>query len=386
MLKRLALSALLLVVTPLATVATAGVLIPAPPQLAAESWILMDATTGKVLVEHNADEQLPPASLTKLMTSYIVAGEIDKGNIELDDEVLISVEAWRMGGSKMFIQEGTRVKMEDLLRGMVIQSGNDASVALAEHVAGSEQAFADVMNQQAALLGMENSNFHNATGWPAEGHLTTARDMALLMRAMVRDYPEHYELYSERHFEYNGISQPNRNRLLWRDSTVDGGKTGHTEEAGYCLVASAVRNDMRLISVVMGTDSDEARARASQQLLSYGFRYYETGKLYGAGDVIAENKRVWSGTRDAVDIVVPEDLHLTYPRGARDELEASIEVEPVIRAPLTQGQELGRLVVSYDGEELLSSPVVAAEAVEQGGFFRRLWDAIMLFFYELFGG
>ncbi len=220
---------------------------------------------------------------------------------------------------------------------MVIQSGNDASVALAEHVAGSEEAFADVMNQQAALLGMENSNFHNATGWPAEGHLTTARDMALLMRAMIRDYPEHYELYSERNFEYNGISQPNRNRLLWRDSTVDGGKTGHTEEAGYCLVASAVRDDMRLVSVVMGTDSDQARARASQQLLSYGFRYYETGKLYNAGDVIAGDKRVWSGTRDAVDIVVPEDLHLTYPRGARDQLEASIEVEPVISAPLTQG-------------------------------------------------
>lgn len=386
MLKRLALSALLLVLVPLVTAASADVLIPSPPNLAAKSWILMDATTGKVLVENNADEQLPPASLTKLMTSYILAGEIDKGNVQLDDEVLISVEAWRMGGSKMFIQEGTRVLVEDLLRGMVIQSGNDASVALAEHVAGSEEAFADIMNQQAALLGMENSNFHNVTGWPAEGHLTSARDMALVMRAMIRDYPDHYALYSERHFEYNGISQPNRNRLLWRDSTVDGGKTGHTSEAGYCLVSSAVRDGMRLISVVMGTASDQARARASQQLLSYGFRYYETGKLYGAGDVIAEDRRVWSGTRDAVDIVVPQDLHLTYPRGARDQLEASIEMEPIIRAPLSSGQELGRLVVSYDGEELLASPVVAAEAVEQGGFFGRLWDAIMLFFFNLFGG
>ena len=362
----------------------AKILIPAPPELAASAWILMDANTGKVLVEHNADQQLPPASLTKMMTSYIVAAELHNGKIKEQDMVPISVTAWKMGGSKMFVREGTQVPLMDLLRGVVIQSGNDASVALAEYLAGSESAFADVMNQQAQLLGMKNTTFHNATGWPSDGHLTTARDLSLLARALIQDYPEHYDIYAEKYFEYNDIKQPNRNRLLWRDSSVDGLKTGHTEEAGFCLVASAVRNNMRLISVVMGTSSEEARARESQKLLSFGFRYYETGKVYSAGDILKESARVWYGVEDSVNLVVPEDLYLTIPRGSKDQLEAQVVSDEDIEAPLTGGQSLGSLTISFEGEPLLETALVADRSVEEAGIFSRLWDAIKRFFIGIF--
>lgn len=366
------------------SIAQAKVLIPAPPQLAASAWILLDANTGKVLVEHNADEQLPPASLTKMMTSYIVANELHSNKVTEQDQVPISVAAWNMGGSKMFVREGTSVSLIDLLRGVIIQSGNDASVALAEYLAGSEGAFADVMNQQATLLGMTNTTYHNATGWPAEGHLTTARDLSLLARALIQDYPSHYGIYSEKYFEYNGINQPNRNRLLWRDSSVDGLKTGHTEEAGYCLVASAVRKGMRLVSVVMGTRSESARAQESQKLLAYGFRYYETGKVYSAGDVIQENTPVWYGKENSVNLIVPEDVYVTIPRGAIEDLDAKILVDDIIKAPLLDKQELGRLSVSYEGESVLDLPLVADHAVEEAGLFSRLWDFISLFFKGLF--
>ena len=382
MLKKILSAGLLLVL--FTGVAQAKVLIPAPPELAASAWILVDANTGKVLVEHNADEQLPPASLTKMMTSYIVAGELHNGKVKEQDMVPISVTAWKMGGSRMYVREGTQVPLIDLLRGVVIQSGNDASVALAEYLAGGEGAFADVMNQQAKLLGMKNSNFHNATGWPSDGHLTTARDLSLLARALIQDYPEHYDIYAEKYFEYNNIKQPNRNRLLWRDSSVDGLKTGHTEEAGYCLVASAVRNGMRLISVVMGTHSEEARARESQKLLAFGFRYYETGKVYSKGDVLQENTRVWYGVEDTVNLVSPEDVYLTIPRGSKDQLEANILVDEAIEAPLTESQALGRLTVSFEGEQLLDTPLVADRPIEEAGMFSRLWDAITLFFMGLF--
>lgn len=362
----------------------AKILIPAPPELAASAWILMDANTGKVLVEHNADQQLPPASLTKMMTSYIVAAELHNGKIKEQDMVPISVTAWKMGGSKMFVREGTQVPLMDLLRGVVIQSGNDASVALAEYLAGSESAFADVMNQQAQLLGMKNTTFHNATGWPSDGHLTTARDLSLLARALIQDYPEHYDIYAEKYFEYNDIKQPNRNRLLWRDGSVDGLKTGHTEEAGFCLVASAVRNNMRLISVVMGTSSEEARARESQKLLSFGFRYYETGKVYSAGDILKENARVWYGVEDSVNLVVPEDLYLTIPRGSKDQLEAQVLSDEDLEAPLTVGQSLGSLIISFEGEPLLETALVADRSVEEAGIFSRLWDAIKRFFIGIF--
>ncbi len=367
-----------------APLAQARQIIPAPPQLAASAYLLMDADTGKILVEHNADEQLPPASLTKMMTSYIVSSEIHNGEIGQDDMVNISVKAWKMGGSKMFIREGTQVPVKDLLKGVIVQSGNDASVALAEYVSGSEGAFVDVMNQQAALLGMYGTNYMNATGWPAEGHVTTARDLSLLARALINDYPEHYKLYSEKYFTYNGINQPNRNRLLFRDPSVDGLKTGHTEAAGFCLVASAKKNDMRLISVVMGTRSDEARAAESQKLLTYGFRYFQTYKPYGVADELAR-PRVWSGKQDSVALGVEKDLYLTIPRGSEDELQATMEIDEIIKAPFDAGTELGRLVISLDGEELQSVPLVAREAVAEAGFFARLWDSLKLFFLGLFG-
>lgn len=358
-------------------------IIPAPPQLAASGYILMDANTGKVLVEKNADEQLPPASLTKLMTSYIVSSEVEGGNIDENEEVNISVKAWKMGGSKMFVREGTKVRLHDLLLGMIVQSGNDATVALAEYVSGSEGAFVDVMNQQAALLGMTGTHYKNSTGWPAEGHLTTARDQAILARALINDFPRHYALYSEKYFKYNGINQPNRNRLLFRDDSVDGLKTGHTEEAGYCLVASAQKNGMRLISVVMGTRSDEARAAESQKLLSYGFRYFQTHKLYSGGESLQQS-RVWGGVSKEVSLGLAEDLFLTIPRGADDDLDAKIFIDDVIKAPISQGQELGNLTVVLNDETLVDQPLVALQAVEQAGFFARLWDNIKLFFLGLF--
>ncbi|MGK2913759.1 MAG: D-alanyl-D-alanine carboxypeptidase family protein [Porticoccaceae bacterium] len=359
-------------------------LVPAAPQLAAKSWILVEASTGKVLAENNADLQLPPASLTKIMSSYIIAEELKSGKLKEDAMVPISESAWRTGGSRTFAKVGTEVPLMDLLRGVIIQSGNDATVALAEFAAGSEVAFADVMNQQADRIGMKNSHFLNATGWPAEGHLTTARDLALLARALIHDHPEHYDIYAEKYFDYNGIRQPNRNRLLWRDKTVDGIKTGHTDAAGYCLVSSAVRDGMRLISVVMGTAGEEARARESATLLSYGFRYYESAKVYSAGDVVQEQVRVWYGKDNAVNLVVPTDVHLTMLRNTRDKLDAQIHVNEIIEAPLAADTEIGRLKVSYQGELLLDTPLVADHVVEEAGIFGRLWDALVLFFARLF--
>ena len=377
------LSALLISMCFVVTSAQAQTLIPAAPQLAAKSWILIDANTGRVLVEENADLPLPPASLTKMMSTYVVAGEMASGKFSHADKVPISVTAWKMGGSKMFVREGTEVALGDLLKGIIIQSGNDATVALAEYLAGSESAFADVMNQQAVLLGMNSSNFVNATGWPAEGHITTARDLSLLAQAIINEHPEHYALYSEKYYEYNGIKQPNRNRLLWRDKSVDGMKTGHTEEAGYCLVASAERNGMRLISVVMGTRSEEARAQESQKLLTYGFRYYETAKVFSAGDVLQADNRVWFGEQDSVDLVLAEDVFLTFPRGAIKQLASNIHVDATLEAPLTQQQELGRLVVSYKDEVLADKKLVAAQPIAEAGFFSRLWDRLVQFVMSL---
>ncbi|WP_416053943.1 D-alanyl-D-alanine carboxypeptidase family protein [Marinibactrum halimedae] len=365
-------------------------IIPAPPQLAATGYLLIDATTGKVLVEHNANEPLPPASLTKMMTSYIVSSEIERGNINETDLVPISVRAWKMGGSRMFVREGTEVSVKDLLRGVIIQSGNDASVALAEYIAGSEDGFVDIMNQQASLLGMSNTQFKNATGWPAEGHFTTAWDLSLLAKALINDFPSHYALYAEKQFTYGAPgeqpkTQRNRNQLLFRDDSVDGIKTGHTDAAGYCLVSSAKRDNMRLISVVMGTRSESARASESQKLLSYGFRYYQTHRLYSAGDVLTESK-VWGGKDDIIELSVPEDIHLTIPRGAADNLKAEVSMEEVIKAPIATNEELGVLTVALEDEKLLERSLVAKKAIEQAGFFARIWDSLLLFFMNLFNG
>lgn len=362
-------------------------IIPAPPKIAASGYILMDANSGKVIVEYNADERLPPASLTKLMTSYVLSYEIEEGNVSNDDEVLISKNAWAQnpifaGSSLMWIEVNKRVKLEDLHKGIVISSGNDASVAVAEHLAGSESAFADVMNQHAQILGMSGSHFVNSHGLPDPDHYMTARDLAILSQAILK-FPAEYALYSIPDFTYNNIRQANRNRLLWKDDSVDGLKTGHTEAAGYCLVTSAKKQDMRLITVVMGTKSQSARERETQKLLAYGFRYFETHDLYTTGAELSEN-RVWAGASDVVKLGVERDIALTIPRGQHKALQAEVQVDEVIKAPVVQGKVYGELVVSLNGEELLREPVVALQSIDEGGLFKRLWDSLILFITSFF--
>ncbi|SFU34332.1 D-alanyl-D-alanine carboxypeptidase family protein [Halomonas korlensis] len=358
-------------------------MIPSPPQLAASSWILMDANSGRILVDHNADERLPPASLTKLMTAYLVERELDRGNIALDDMVDISEKAWRTGGSKMFIEVGTEVSVEQLLNGIIIASGNDASVAMAEYLAGGDAPFADMMNQHATRLGMENTNFVNATGLPGDNHYSSARDMALLAQHIINDYPEHYAIYAEKEFSFNDINQPNRNRLLWRDPSVDGLKTGWTTEAGYGLVASAKRDDMRLISVVMGTDSEEARAQETQKLLSYGFRYFETLELYERGAVL-NTPRVWGGDKNELRVGVGQDIHMTVPRSRNTELTARLDIWPDLMAPISTGDQVGTLEVRLGDEAVGERSLVALEGIEEGGIFKRLFDQVQRFFTNLF--
>ena len=383
MLRRLCLLTVSMVFT--AQLLAAPAITPLPPQLAAEGYLLIDAATGAAMVEFNAEQRLPPASLTKIMTSYVAARAIESGTVSMDDEVNVSVKAWRMGGSRMFIREGTRVRLEDILRGIIIQSGNDASVALAEHIAGSEGAFVDVMNRYAVQLGMENTNFVNATGWPDDNHYTTARDLARLTVALINEYPAHYRMYSEKSFTYADIRQPNRNQLLMRDSSVDGVKTGHTEAAGYCLVASAVRDRMRLISVVMGASSQEVRASESQKLLTYGFRYFETARLYSSDESLRQ-VRVWGGRHQSVNLGIEEDLMVTISRGGRENLKAEISLDAEVHAPLARGDRLGELQVAFPDGETMTIPLVAMNGVRESGFFASLWDAIALFFLKLFGG
>ncbi|MGI9325427.1 MAG: D-alanyl-D-alanine carboxypeptidase family protein [Pseudomonadales bacterium] len=360
-------------------------IIPPPPSITASSHLLMDYDTGELLVEHNADEALPPASLTKIMTVFVTSEEMRAGRISADDIVTVSTNAWRTPGSRMFIEERSKVRVDDLVKGVVIQSGNDASVALAEHIAGSEGAFADMMNQQAIALGMTLTQFQNATGLPAENHYTTARDLSLLTRAMIEQHPEVYDYYAVRSFTHNDIEQPNRNRLLWRDRTVDGVKTGHTEEAGYCLVASAEREGMRLISVVMGTGSDEARMRESQKLLSFGFRYFETQSMYEAG-VPLKTADLWYAEADTLDLGVSEQVIVTIPRGSYNDIEAELKVRKIIEAPVAQGDELGELVLRLHGEVVHRAPLMALEDIPEAGIFTRGIDFVVLFFKQLISG
>jgi len=362
--------------------AIAQQVLPAPPQINGSAYLLIDFDTNKVLAESNVDEQLPPASLTKIMTSYLAAQELEAGRISLTDNVPISVKAWKAPGSRMFIREGTQVPLHELLKGIIIQSGNDASTAVAEYIGGSESAFADMMNQQARALGMYGTQYENATGLPSPGHFTSPRDLALLTRSLIQRFPSHYAMYGERSFTFNDIDQPNRNRLLWRDKTVDGVKTGHTEEAGYCLVASARRDGMRLISVVMGTASEEARMSESQKLMSYGFRYFETQKLYD-GNVMLKQTEVWYGAVNEVNLGVATPIYVTIPRGRYDDMRAETDIARVIEAPLAAGEELGELRVMLDDELVATAPLVALEAVAEAGIFKRLWHAIYLFFREL---
>ena len=373
---RLTLAAMVLSIGLVAPAHAAQALVPQPPQLGASAYILMDALTGKVIAELNADQVLPPASLTKMMTAYMLAYELAAGNVSLDDQVHISEKAWRTEGSRMFIQEGKFVSLEDLMRGVIIQSGNDASVAVAEHLAGSEDAFADLMNQHATRLGMTHTVFHNSTGLPAEGHLTTARDLAILAQAIIRDYPEHYRVYSEKEFTFNKIRQPNRNKLLWSDNTVDGLKTGYTEAAGYCMVASAKRDGQRLISVILGASSPEVRARESQKLITYGMRFYETHSLYDAQERLA-NVRVWGGEQDYVELMLESELAVTIARGQAKYIKATMDINTGITAPLSAGDVLGKLIITLDTDVILEQDLVAAEDVLKGGFFKGLVDSVM---------
>ncbi len=353
--------------------------VPAPPQVAAESYLLIDFDSGKVLAEKDADKQVEPASITKLMTAYVVYHELEAGRLSLDEKVTISEKAWRMGGSRMYLELGSQVTVEELLKGLIIQSGNDASVALAEHIAGSEEAFVDVMNQYAAKLGMTGTYYKNSTGWPDKQHLTTARDIAKLASAIIREFPEHYKRYSEKVYTYNNIKQYNRNKLLWRDKSVDGLKTGHTESAGYCLVSSAKRGDMRLISVVLGTKSEKARASVSQSLLNYGFRFYETHKLYAAGEILS-HARVWKGDSENVALGLMQDLYVTIPRGSYKNLQALMDVDAKLEAPIKKGQELGVVRITLNDIDLQRAPLVALNQVERGSLLQIAKDYVLQLF------
>lgn len=349
--------------------------LPAPPQLSANSFLLFDHVSGEVLAAKDPDKRIEPASLTKMMTAYIVASELKRGSVSLDEPVIVSAEAQAMPGSRMFIEADTIVPLGDLLRGLIIQSGNDASVALAEHIAASEAGFVDMMNRMADTLGMQSTNYANASGLPDPDHYTTANDLAKIASAIIREHPATYKLYAEREFTYNNITQKNRNTLLWRDDSVDGMKTGHTEAAGYCLVASAVRDNMRLVSVVLGTASDKSRIAESQKLLNYGFRFFKTRKIYAAGEQISE-ARIWMGKQESVGLGVAEDLYVTLPRDAFDNLQSKIEVSSYIRAPMRIGQELGRSVLMSDNQIVHEVPLLALQKVEQGSIFVRMKHSI----------
>jgi len=353
------------------------ILTPAAPKIAASSFILMDYSTGKVLAENNADIKLAPASLTKIMTVYVVLREVSGGHLHLNDVANVSQNAWQTAGSRMFVEVGDKVRIEDLLKGVIIQSGNDASVTLAEHVAGSESTFAEMMNQHATRLGMLNSHFEDSNGLPIENHYTTARDLAILTKALIDEFPQYYPWFSQKEFTYNKITQHNRNQLLSRDETVDGVKTGFTDDAGYCLVASALRENMRLISVVMGTSSANARANENQNLLNYGFRFYEGHKLYEAKKALSE-VRVWKGASKNVSIGLANDLNLTIPRRHYADLKAEIIVDKKISAPIVEGQKLGIVKVTMKNESIISADLVALQAVEQGNIFQRFYDSIMM--------
>ena len=355
--------------------------IPAAPKLQASGYLLIDATNGEVLVEYNADQPLPPASLTKMMTAYIAEREIAEGRASFDDKVPVSVKAWKTGGSRMFIREGTEVRLEDLLRGIIIQSGNDASVAVAEYVAGSEDVFADVMNQTAASLGMTNTQFKNSTGLPQEGHYTTAKDLGILAARIIKDFPDTYSIYQEKNFTYNGIKQANRNSLLFRDPSVDGLKTGHTEEAGYCLVVSAKRDGFRLISVVMGTASEKAREQETTKLMQYGFRYFSGQTVFKAGQPLPESSRkVWFGDAESVELAPTESLYVTLPLGRESSIQATLDAPDTLDAPLEEGAVVGTVKIMLGERVLAESPVAVAQAVPEGGLFKRVVDFVLRLF------
>ncbi len=357
--------------------------IPAPPDVAAKAYILIEANSKMILAQKEADTRLPPASLTKIMTDYVIASELAKGKLKEDALVHISINAWRTGGSKMFVREGTDVPLIDLIHGIVIQSGNDASIAVAEHIAGSEDAFASLMNLHAKEIGMVNSHFMNVTGLPHPEHYTSAHDLALLGADLVLRFPENYKIYKQQSFTYNNITQHNRNMLLYQDPTVDGMKTGHTDEAGYCLVASALRDNMRLIAVVLGTASQQVRAAETQKLLNYGFRFYEAADVLTANQPLAA-VQTWKGLQDKVSLGVASSLSVVLPRDRNAQFVKTMTLNNPVKAPLAIGDEVGKISVTLDNKVIGERPIVALEAVEPGSIFKRFWHTVLLWMMHWF--
>lgn len=350
---------------------------PTPPTLNAKAYILIDANSGKIIAEKNSDDKLPPASLTKMMTLYVISSALRNEQIHLSDLVHISQDAWKSGGSRMFVKEGQQVSIEDLLKGIIVDSGNDACVAMAEHLGGSEAGFKDIMNHQAKNLGMSNSHFTDSTGLPDKDHYTTAKDLAILGRALIEDFPQYYHWYGQKWFTYNGIRQPNRNRLLWRNSQVDGIKTGHTNEAGFCLVSSAKHGNMRLIAVVLGSPSETARADDSERLLNYGFRFFETHQLYKAGTTIS-SLPIYKGSDNHINVGINQPLNVTIPRGQYQRLTITTQVPKYVQAPLLKGDKVGDVIVKFDQAVVASQPLYALQNAPLGGVFTRLKDSIKL--------
>ena len=373
----------LILLTPFCIDLFAQSMVPKAPKLNLDSYILLEANTNTVIAEFNSENQISPASMTKVMSGYVIADQIASGAISLDDKVLISEKAWKTGGSKMFIEAGKRVSVRDLLSGIVIQSGNDATVAMAEYVAGSEEGFVDFMNAYASELGLSNTLFQNAVGWTDPNHFSSVNDLAQLTKALIVNFPDHYATYKEKEFTFSGIRQLNRNKLLWRDDSVDGVKTGHTESAGYCLISSAKRNDMRLIAVVAGSPSENERLISSQRLLEYGFRFFATQKLISKDSEITTAK-VWGGKMDEVALGTKEDILLTLPRSDFKNIKANYNFKNNIQAPISNGDVIGDIEFISDDRVVLSAPLVAIESVEAKGFFGRIWARIVFWILSLF--
>ena len=373
----------LILLTPFCIDLFAQSMVPNAPKLNLDSYILLEANTNTVIAEFNSENQISPASMTKVMSGYVIADQIANGAISLDDKVLVSEKAWKTGGSKMFIEAGKRVSVRDLLSGIIIQSGNDATVAMAEYVAGSEEGFVDFMNAYASELGLSNTLFQNAVGWTDPNHFSSVNDLAQLTKALIANFPNHYATYKEKEFTFSGIRQLNRNKLLWRDDSVDGVKTGHTESAGYCLISSAKRNDMRLIAVVAGSPSENERLISSQRLLEYGFRFFATQKLISKDSEITTAK-VWGGKMDEVALGTKEDILLTLPRSDFKNIKANYNFKNNIQAPISNGDVIGDIEFISDDRVVLSAPLVAIESVEAKGFFGRIWARIVFWILSLF--
>ena len=372
-----------LLIVPFCMDLSAQSLVPKAPKLNLSSYILIEASTNTVIAEFNSDNQIAPASMTKVMSGYVIADQIANGSISLDDKVLISEKAWKTGGSKMFVEAGKRVSVKDLLSGIIIQSGNDATIAMAEYVAGSEEGFVDFMNAYASEMGLTNSLFQNSTGFSDPNHFTSAKDLAKLTQALINNFPDHYATYKEKEFTFSGIRQLNRNKLLWRDDSVDGVKTGHTDSAGFCLISSAQRNDMRLIAVVAGSESENERLTASQRLLEYGFRFYATQKLVSQ-EIKVTTAKVWGGKTNEVALGSTKDIYLTLPRSEFKNIKANYQFNNNLQAPIEIGQMIGSIEFTSNDRVVLSAPLVAIEAVEAKGFFGMLWSRLVYWITSLF--